>query len=173
MGFKASESAIVHGFQAFYYELLRQKERALSLYFSAEISEDPTIISDESELSPVLKRQNEVEGAIVGIQKRLITIIENSVNAMIAKSRFQMKMIDDAKYIMTVLADEVFINLKWEGAKFWRFSLLEKQFFQSEIAGERFFSMLDEVIQSINTTNEEFAFLYFMSLSLGFKGKYR
>ena len=34
MSFRASDSALVHGFQAFYYELLRQKEKALSMFFA-------------------------------------------------------------------------------------------------------------------------------------------
>ena len=170
MSFQASESAIVHGFQGFYYELLRQKERALSLYFSAELSKDPEVNSEETTASP---RQNEIEGAIVTIQKKLISVIENASEVMLIKSRIQTKMIETAKYVMTVLADEVFINLRWEGSKFWRFSLLEKQLFQSEIAGERFFSLLDDVTQNASSSNEEMAFLYFMSLSLGFKGRYR
>jgi type VI secretion system protein ImpK len=72
---------------------------------------------------------------------------------------------------MTVLADEIFLNLKWEGAKFWRFTLLEKQLFQTEIAGDKIFHMADEIIVDFN--NEEMAFLYLMILSLGFKGRYR
>jgi type VI secretion system protein ImpK len=67
--------------------------------------------------------------------------------------------------------DEIFLNLKWEGAKFWRFFLLERQLFQTEVSGDRFFSMVDEITTS--QTNEEMAFLYLMALSLGFKGKYR
>lgn len=159
MSFRASESVVVHGFQAFYYELLRQKEKALSMFFSP-------VKDGENE-----SENNEVEGYVVGIQKKLISIIEN-VGAMIhAKSRINPQFVGDAKYIMAVLADEVFLNLQWEGAKFWRYTLLEKQIFQTEIAGDKFFTMLDEIVTDFN--NEEIAFLYLMALSLGFKGRYR
>lgn len=170
MSFNASNSAIVHGFQAFYYELLRQKERALSLYFSSELSLDPEVNSEENE--GVSKKQTEIEGAIVVIQKKLINVIQNATDSILANSRIQTKFIDDAKYIMTILADETFLNMRWDGSKFWRFSLLEKQLFQSEVAGEKFFKMADEIISNVNN-NEDMAFLFLMSLSLGFKGRYR
>ncbi len=168
MSFNASESAIVHGFQAFYYELLRQKEKALSLYFSPETYEN----SEETSIgNNDLKTKNKVEGSVVEVQKKLLTIIGNVSNTMLAKSRINPRFIADAKYIMAILTDEIFLNLRWEGSKFWRYTLLEKQLFQTELAGDKFFSMLDEVITDLN--NEEMAFIYLMVLSLGFKGRYR
>ncbi|MDR1233689.1 MAG: DotU family type IV/VI secretion system protein [Holosporales bacterium] len=175
MSFAANESAVVHGFQAFYYALLRQKERALSLYFSHDFSQDPDIDNDSTEEpdGESTKKQNEVEGAIVAIQKNLMDVINNSMDMIYAKSRLPHHLITDVKYIMTVLTDEIFINLRWDGAKYWRFSLLEKQFFQSEVAGDQFFKMLDEIVYNYDLHTEEMAFLYLMTLSLGFKGRYR
>lgn len=165
MGFNASESVIVHGFQAFYYELLRQKERALSLYFSYGNSDD----NSETEADDLKTR--DVEGGVVEIQKKLLTIIVNVSDTILAKSRINPKFVEDIKYLMTIFADEIFLNLKWDGIKFWRYTLLEKQLFQTEIAGDKFFSMLDNIINDLNS--EEMSFLYLMLLSLGFKGKYR
>jgi type IV/VI secretion system ImpK/VasF family protein len=170
MNFKASESVIVHGFQAFYYELLRQKEKALSLYFSNTPSNDPDVESDNAENKDD-KLQTEVEGTIVSVQKKLIDVIENVTDIIIAKSRIHPSLLGDVKYIMTVLADETFINLRWEGARFWRYYLLEKRLFQSEIAGDKFFTIVDEIIS--DTSDEELAFMCLISLSLGFKGRYR
>ncbi|MDR3031017.1 MAG: DotU family type IV/VI secretion system protein [Holosporales bacterium] len=172
MKLNASESSVIQGFQLFYYDLLRQKEKALSLYFSNDLSSDPPLAT-ENEKTENLEKQNEIEGSIVAIQKKLISVIENSVEAMLIRSRITNKMAENAKYIMTTLADEIFINLRWEGAGFWRFSLLEKQIFQSEVAGDKFFSMLDEVMGNMYSVSEEMAFLYLMALSLGFKGRYR
>ncbi|MDR3224002.1 MAG: DotU family type IV/VI secretion system protein [Holosporales bacterium] len=163
MSFDASDSAIVHGFQAFYYELLRYKEKALSRYFENEVQQE--------QLDENSKERNEVEGVVVEVQKNLLRVIENVSNIMLVKSRVAPKFIDDAKYIMAVFTDEIFLNLKWKGARYWRFTLLEKQIFQTEVAGDKFFSILDEVIVDIN--NEEMSFLYLMVLSLGFKGRYR
>lgn len=169
MSFSASESAVVHGFQSFYYELLRQKERALSLYFSSSTHDPPDSKGEGVEGESA--EHDEIEGAIVTIQKKLMTIIDSASEIIATKSRLPPRLVADAKYIMTTLADEIFINLRWDGAKYWRFSLLEKQFFQSEVAGDKFFKMLDEIIYTLD--NEEMAFLYLMSLSLGFKGRYR
>lgn len=171
MSFNASESSIVHGFQAFYYELLRQKERALSLFYSPDSNASSGITQPSDSGLEQKKDTSEVEGCVVGIQKKLMTIIESVSDMMLAKSRLNPKYIVDAKYIMAVLSDEVFLNLGWEGAKFWRYTLLEKQLFQTEIAGDKFFSMMDEVVSDFS--NEEMAFLYLMTLSLGFKGRYR
>jgi type VI secretion system protein ImpK len=63
--------------------------------------------------------------------------------------------------------------MRWEGAKYWRLTLLEKQIFQTEVAGDRFFALLDEIVSNYNQNNEEIVFVYLMALSLGFRGKYR
>jgi type VI secretion system protein ImpK len=170
MNFQASESAIVHGFQAFYYELLRQKEKALSLCFSPEISEqssaEPNATDDDD-----LRKKNEIDSTVIEIQKKMLYVIESVTNTMRLKSRSSPKYVADAKYIMTVLADEIFLNMRWEGAKFWRFTILEKQLFQTEVAGDKFFAMMDEIVVSVE--DNDIAFLYLMALSLGFKGRYR
>lgn len=159
MSFRASDSTIVHGFQAFYYELLRQKEKALSMFFTPQQD-----ANNENENS-------NAEGYVVGIQKKMLAVIENVTNTIHAKSRINPKFVADTKYIMAVLADEIFLNLQWDGARYWRYTLLEKQIFQTEIAGDKFFTMLDEIVTDFS--NEEMAFLYLMALSLGFKGRYR
>ncbi|MBR1944008.1 MAG: DotU family type IV/VI secretion system protein [Alphaproteobacteria bacterium] len=159
MSFNASGSAVVHCFQAFYYELLRQKERALSLYVSGNNK-----ISDS-------KYNQELEGLIVTIQKKLISTIETVNNTLVEQSRLPSNNIRDVKYIITVLSDETFINLNWEGTEIWKLYLLEKKLFKTEIAGDKFFNMADNALNDLN--NEEMAFIYLVALSLGFKGKYR
>ncbi len=159
MSFNASSSAVVHCFQAFYYELLRQKEKALSLYLS-----NNNKINDD-------KYDKDIEGLIVTIQKKLINTIETVNNTLIERSRLSSNNIRDVKYIITVLADETFINLNWEGTEIWKLYLLEKNLFKTEIAGDKFFDMADITLNNLN--NEEMAFMYLVALSLGFKGKYR
>ncbi|MDR0552896.1 MAG: DotU family type IV/VI secretion system protein [Holosporales bacterium] len=171
--FKASASPIVHGFQAFYYELLKQKEICLSQFFTEESVDPADVIDSDDSVSIPSKGSLEVEATIVKVQKKLISSIDKIFEVISSRSRLGSKKIDEVKYIITVLADEIFINMKWEGAKFWRFSLLEKQIFQSEVAGEKFFAMLDEFLSNMNNIQEEMAFLYLMAISLGFKGKYR
>jgi type IV/VI secretion system ImpK/VasF family protein len=172
LNFTASRSAVVHGFQSFYYELLRQKERALSLYFRSTSPVQLDQIKDGNTLDDA-KTPSEAEGAVVTIQKKLIDIINSAFEAISAKSKLSQGSAIDAKYVMSSLADEIFINLRWDGAKYWRFSLIEKQLFQSEVAGDKFFIMLDKIIYDLDNSNEEMVFLYLMSLNLGFKGRYR
>ena len=160
MSFNASSSAVIHCFQAFYYELLRQKEKALSLYLSSS----NTKINDD-------KYDKELEGLIVTIQKKLINTIETVNNTLIERSRLSPNNIRDVRYIMAVLADETFINLNWEGTEIWKLYLLEKNLFKTEIAGDKFFDMADNTLNDLN--NEEMAFMYLVALSLGFEGKYR
>ncbi len=168
---QAHNSPIVHGFQAFYYELLRQKEISLSKFFAAENSSpDPVVDSDTTELT---QGSSEVEELIVAVQRKLTTVLENVSNVMSSQTRLNNQKLNEVKYAMTVLVDEIFINMRWDGAKFWRFNLLEKQLFQSEIAGEKFFSILDAALDDTRSINEDIAFVYLMCLSLGFKGKYR
>ena len=187
MSFNASGSVIVHGFQAYYYELLRQKERALSLSINTKPEDvindtqndnnvnnnddnNEKVIDLKIEDSPeLIKYMSEIEGAIVAIQNKLIKVINDVSNAMVSKAQLQFS--EDAKYVITALTDEIFINLKWEGADLWKLYLLEKKLFKTETAGDKFFEMADNVINSVN--NEEIAFLYIMVLSLGFQGKYR
>lgn len=207
MSFNASSSTVVHCFQAFYYELLRQKERALSLYVSNSnkinnnkynqaidridnINYNQVIdkfnynkynnVTDETNNNKgnstidkfnYNKGNSTIEGLIVTIQKKLINTIETVNNTLIEQSRLSSNNIKDVKYIITVLADETFINLNWEGTEIWKLYLLEKKLFKTEIAGDKFFEMADTILSDLN--NEEMAFIYLVALSLGFKGKYR
>ena len=167
---KASQSHIVHGFQAFYYELLKQKEMCLSTFFiDSEKSIDPDVEKQEEQKNEKL---NKIDLMIVNVQQKLISVIIDICTNIENKTKINKKQIDDVKYLMSVLADEIFITIKWEGAKLWRFSLIEKQLFQTEIAGERFFTMLDDLISDPTNFNEELGFIFLMALSLGFQGKY-
>ncbi len=173
MSFDASKSAIVHGFQAFYYEILRQKEKALSLLFT---DSSKVVIETETDNGIILEENiedtnNKVEGTVVAIQKQLISTIKNIINTILNNSHGYHKDIEEIKYIMAALSDEIFLNLRWEGSKVWKFTLIEKQLFQTEIAGNKFFIDLEKTL--INLQNEELAFVYLMALSLGFKGKFR
>ncbi len=167
---KASRSNIVHGFQAFYYELLKQKEVCLSTFFAEENkSSDPDIGEHDTEEDNKLSKLDTV---IVNVQQKLITTINEICENIDRKSKIDAKQLDNVKYMMAILADEIFITIKWDGAKLWRFSLLEKQLFNTEIAGERFYTMLDSFISDATIFNEEIGFVYLMLLSLGFQGKY-
>ncbi len=168
----AGGSAIVHGFQTFYYELLRQKEKALSFYSVAEVvlpTSDENSDNGENSATTYIP-DDKLEGTIVSIQRRLIKAI-NSANALILeKSHLSEQSVENIRYVLTTLSDEIFLNLNWEGKERWKLYLLEKQLFSSEIAGDRFFELAENAITS---QDEEMAFVCLMSINLGFKGKFR
>lgn len=172
MFFRASESILLHGFQSFYYELLRQKEKALSSSLNMELSKDPEV--DDVSAPARMSASPQIEELIVSIQKKLIDAINKSINPDNFRAGVSVDRgtINQARYIMCALADEVFINLRWAGAKYWRYSLIEKQLFNSEISGEKIFTMIDNAIANASFDNE-LVFLYLMIINLGFCGKYR
>ena len=49
----------------------------------------------------------------------------------------------DAQYVMAATADEVFLNIPWDGRPYWTDNLLESSLFESHVAGERLFRKLD------------------------------
>jgi len=79
----------------------------------------------------------------------------------------------DTQYVMAALADEIFLNMDWEGRSFWTTNLLESKLFRTHAAGELFFRKLDRILQAQDPFYEDLAAVYLMALSLGFKGKFR
>ncbi|MGE3166146.1 MAG: DotU family type IV/VI secretion system protein [Planctomycetota bacterium] len=74
-----------------------------------------------------------------------------------------------ARYPIVALADEVALNTSWRGQQEWEDELLEQHFFGTSIAGEDFFERLKEV----RPDEDQLAEIYFICLSLGFRGRYR
>jgi len=79
----------------------------------------------------------------------------------------------EALYIMAAFADEVFINMEWEGQRTWPSNLIESALFHSHVAGEMFFEKLDRLLAARDPANKSLAAIYLNILSLGFQGKYR
>ena len=79
----------------------------------------------------------------------------------------------DAQYVMAALGDEIFLLLKWEGQESWKLNLLEFRLFGTHTAGDLFFQKLDTLLKERDPSMVEIAAVYLLSLSLGFRGKYR
>ncbi|HYW71249.1 MAG TPA: DotU family type IV/VI secretion system protein [Pyrinomonadaceae bacterium] len=79
----------------------------------------------------------------------------------------------EALYIMAAFADEVFINMEWEGQRTWPSNLIESALFHTHVAGEMFFEKLDRLLAARDPSNKSLAAIYLNILSLGFQGKYR
>ncbi len=78
----------------------------------------------------------------------------------------------EAQYVMAAFADDVFINLDWEGRRAWTSNLLETALFRSHVAGERFFEKLDRLLRDRDPADKSLAAVYLNALALGFRGKY-
>ena len=81
--------------------------------------------------------------------------------------------LDQAQYVMASLADEVFVNMAWEGRDAWAHELLETHMFGSHVAGERVFEEAEALLKDADDADWDMAYVYLSAISLGFLGKYR
>jgi type VI secretion system protein ImpK len=159
MAFTTGNSPLLQNFQDYYYELLRQKEKALRMSEQATpMQEHP----DNHDL--VFKIQKIMRDLLESTTQKTARTFGHSLGAHMAR---------DAEYIMVTLTDEIFLNLQWSGVSAWQKSLLEAQIFQTQVAGELFFKKLDALLEAKETNTREIALLYFLALSLGFRGKFK
>jgi type IV/VI secretion system ImpK/VasF family protein len=174
-------------FQEFYYELLRQKERALRLgegmasLYGGQLDVSQNDDFEENESTEILPENNgkaknrDLVNLVHGIQDRLARVIDDQQKNISLKggNAEQIQVYRDAHYVMAALADEVFLNLSWPGVSTWQKSMLETRIFGSQVAGETFFTKLDELMVSTSIFRVDLAYVYYMALSFGFKGKFR
>ena len=78
--------------------------------------------------------------------------------------------LDGAQYVMASLADEVFVNLEWEGHEVWAHDLLETHMFSSHVAGERLFERAEALLRGGRNSDRELALIYLWAICLGFQG---
>lgn len=74
-----------------------------------------------------------------------------------------------ARYPLAVTADEILINSNWTYASQWEYEILEYEFFKTRIAGEQFFTMIED----LGDEEEELAEIFYHCLCLGFVGRYK
>lgn len=191
-------SFIAETFQHFYEEVLRQKERALresdhqavSLFQKTtkleknddegESEEDlaSEILEDEAEqdnIDIVTSEKNVINIELCqNIQRRLrLYIEEQALKVPYQLGEYAQSNFKEAMYLMTAMADEVFLTLQWPGRTHWKKHLLETQLFQTQVAGELFFERLDALLENADPVKHDLAVIYLLALGLGFRGKYR
>ena len=112
--------------------------------------------------------------AVALIQKKLMDFFENQSKRMgFTGNRFTFENAQEAQYIMVTLADEIFINIEWEGAQLWQQSTLEARIFFTQVSGELIFKRINELLRLNNQSKKEVGCLYLAAIGLGFKGCYR
>jgi type VI secretion system protein ImpK len=84
--------------------------------------------------------------------------------------------IEETLYIAAALADELFIlEIEWPGKKHWHSVLLEESVFHSCYAGENFFKGVVHLLneRAVDAQQRNLMAVYFLTLRLGFSGRYR
>lgn len=76
---------------------------------------------------------------------------------------------EKARYPLVVLSDEILLHSGWEHADEWENHLLEEKLFGSNIGGEKYFSLANE----LRPEETELAAILYTGIALGFGGKYR
>ena len=76
---------------------------------------------------------------------------------------------ETVKYVLAILADEVVLASGQQEVGGWQGNLLEMELFNSSVAGERFF----ELLESEGYRDPDLAEVFFVAMVLGFQGKFR
>lgn len=88
-----------------------------------------------------------------------------------SKLGFSQRDVDDIRYALVALADEVVLNRGGPLRDFWLPRMLQLRFFNENLAGEGFFDRLKQL--SDDSTRIDTLKVYFLCLMFGFRGKYR
>jgi type VI secretion system protein ImpK len=108
-----------------------------------------------------------------GVRQRLLDVIEaHSLTAGQLFAEHDLRVFEEAQYVMVAMADEVFLRLGWSGRDAWADKPLEGHVFKSHNAGERIFKRLDDLLESRAAASTELLTIYLTALALGFQGKY-
>lgn len=154
-----SGSFLLTQFREFYTEVIRLKRliQAGTWVFSASVGGEGT-----------------PEQATTAVWQRLLSVLEHQ-SAIAGRSggEYGSVFYREAQYVMAALADEVFLNLNWEGRRAWTANLLEAKLFDSHVAGELFFQKLERLLQNRDPVYIDLAEVYLLALALGFQGKFR
>jgi type VI secretion system protein ImpK len=154
-------SFLLNQFYEFYREVIRQKG-----IIQSHAEARPLELVPEEALS-------ETEQTHAIALKLLSLLEEQALEAGRRGGEYGVSFYKEAQYIMTALADEIFLNTDWEGKEAWKSELLEFKLFGTYVAGELFFQKLDKLLANRDPAFVEIAAVYLQALSLGFRGKFR
>jgi type VI secretion system protein ImpK len=163
---------ISNTFLAFYTELARIKTVLASAHPELLLPEKlraPPGVEDEAgvdydQFAAYLSRQ--LEHYLLKQRKKLEALCTAQ----------ELKAYREGEYVMTALADELFIlEIKWDGAPYWHRYLLEQRLHLSDYSGQEFFTRLEVLLQdkSQDLLLKDLAAVYLLAIRMGFAGKYR
>jgi type VI secretion system protein ImpK len=103
----------------------------------------------------------------------LVTLERQAMEAGRRQGEYGAAFFREALYVMATLADEVFLQLEWQGQPAWMANLLETRLFGTHVGGEELFRRLDVILREQDAVKRPLAAVYLMALSLGFQGRWR
>ncbi|OQY58008.1 MAG: hypothetical protein B6245_14040 [Desulfobacteraceae bacterium 4572_88] len=165
------DSFLLRQFHEFYLEIIRQKKNVghAGQMRHTGLQKKEILTADSSEITPSDKAADShpVYSALLGVME------EQVAEARRRGGEYGVSFYKEAQYVMAALADEIFLNLDWEGREAWKSNLLEFKLFGTYIAGELFFRKVDDLLKARDPSYTEIAAVYFLAISLGFKGKFK
>jgi type VI secretion system protein ImpK len=151
------DSFIYRFFSAYYTELLREKQKALTKAGAHLPALDGGKIQEITEQ----------------IIARLEIFLRDSEEQALKGGAYIQSGYKNAQYIAVALTDEVFLNLNWQGQAYWDKNILESRLFNTRKAGEKVFQDLNLFLEQNDMLRTDVAAVYLHALALGFQGKYR
>ncbi|MDR3187050.1 MAG: DotU family type IV/VI secretion system protein [Holosporaceae bacterium] len=134
--------------------------------FAAIFGEFCTVIFDNQ--SAVLRKTVDVDHT--ALHKSMSSLVKFTLENEELSLSEDLK---DVVYVMAALADEIFLNMDWDGKQYWEENMLEYRYFGTQIAGDEIFKKIGRLFLENEPLSTEKAEIYLQALSLGFKGKYR
>jgi type VI secretion system protein ImpK len=131
----------------------------------------------DAAVSQVLPAPEAGDGAALvhvptSVRERLLNRLRSQDAEIATYGKGSLAYFRDAQYVMTAMADEVFVTLPWSGARYWSANLLETQLFGTRFAGQAIFARIERLVQEGQPEHRELAAVYLTALGLGFRGKY-
>ncbi|GEM_PF-1449930 len=148
------------------------------LTYFREFYEELIRIKNEVRFGKVFAEQNrlataDAESLANAVMQKVLRIIEKQEYSAQSLSKDYRRVFEKARYVMAILADEIFLNHDWEGASAWNYNLVESQLYRTRIAGQIFFEEIEKLLERQDQDNLELAQIYLLALSVGFEGKFR
>ena len=188
------ESYLLTWFRAFYSELSRVKgairsemplQVPMALQAPGQMPVEAFLVGNGAEVEAEEAASDAPEGeitfspaslqaAVLAVRQRLTMVLERQEKAARQiGGDFAFAQYHEAQYVMAALADEILLHTPWPARERWSDYLLETKLFETQVAGERFFSRLNRILAEGDANQVELAKVYYLALVLGFEGGHR
>ncbi len=180
------DSFLLARFREFYHEVIRLKQQIATTGWMAQpvvapLAAEPALVAEGAEESKESAEnaaepagEDEIANMANQVWQRLLYLLEQQeISANRFGGEYVRELYKDAQFVMAALADEIFLQLNWEGREAWHTNLLETKLFQSHAAGDIFFQKVDNLLKHRDPVQADLAKVYLMALAFGFQGKFR